>query len=108
MEENAQLVEHLARVFEHVAVRVATELVASRAGFALASAILLPGVARTVVAVAVELDGQTLLGPAAVDAASTCDAVGLRERKALGPEHAEEAPLKRAEGDVDVAVQHSP
>ena len=65
-------------VLEDVAVGVAAELVASGSGLALATAVLLPGVTGVVVAVAVELDRQAVLGPAAVDAPSARRAVGLR------------------------------
>ena len=47
--------------------RCSGELVASGAGLALTPAVLLPRVAGVVVAIAVELDGEALLGPAAVD-----------------------------------------
>jgi hypothetical protein len=70
-------------MFEDVAVRVAAELVAAGVCFPLPAAVLLPGVARTVVTVAVELDGQVVLGPAAVDAAPAGGAVGLRQHESL-------------------------
>src|SRR6188508_2299035 len=57
-QERAQLGEHRVRAVEHVAVGVAAELVAAGVGLALAAAVELPCVARAVVAVAVELDGQ--------------------------------------------------
>ena len=45
-------------------------------GLALPFVVLLPGVARVVVGVAVELDRQRLLGPAAVDVAAAGGTVG--------------------------------
>jgi len=59
-----------------------------------------------VVAVAVELDGQVVVGPAAVDVAAAGGAVGDREREAGLLQHLQEAALEDAEGDVDVAVDH--
>ena len=59
-------------ILEDVAVGVAAELVAARSRLALPAAILLPGVARAVEAVAVDLDRDAVLGPAAVDAAAAC------------------------------------
>ena len=50
-----------------------------------AAAVLLPGVAGVVVAIAVELDRQPLLGPAAVDAPSAGGAVGLWQWEAVLP-----------------------
>ena len=102
---DAELVEHEPRVFEDVAVRVAPELVAAGAGLALAAAVALPGVAGMVVAVAVELDGETQFGPAAIDAPGTGDPVGPRQHKPVLAHEREEAPLERAERDVHVAVQ---
>ena len=64
---------------EDVAIGVAAELVAARVCFPLATAVLLPGVARLVIAIAVELDSQPLLGPAAVHPSPARRAVGLRE-----------------------------
>jgi len=64
-------------VLEHVAVGVAAELVATRACFALAAAVLLPRVAGAVVPVTVELDRELVVGPAEVDPPSAGDAVGV-------------------------------
>jgi hypothetical protein len=77
-EKGLELRQHEARLLEHVAVGVAAELVATGPRLALAVAILLPGVARMVVAIAVELDGQSVLRPAAVHAAASRQAIGLR------------------------------
>ena len=79
-EEPGQLGEHERRALEHVAVGVAAVLVAAGVGFALAPAVLFPGVAGAVVAVAVELDGEPVVGPAAVDAVAAGGAVGLGQR----------------------------
>src|SRR5215213_11499715 len=76
-EQMGQLAQHLLRLLEDVAVRVTAELVAARPCVAFAPPVLLPGVARVVVAVAVELDRQAPFRPAAVDAVSAGDAVGL-------------------------------
>jgi hypothetical protein len=65
-------------MFEDIAVGVAAELVTASAGFSFAMAVLLPGVARVVVAVAVELHRQALPGPAAVYAASADRTIGPR------------------------------
>jgi hypothetical protein len=76
-----ELPEHVPWILEDVAVGVATELVATRASLPLAAAVLLPGVARSVEPVAVELDGQSTFGPAAVDAPPACRPVRLGEFK---------------------------
>src|SRR5215211_3893291 len=80
-QQRAELGEHLFGLFEDVAPGVAAELVAAGAGLAFAAAVLLPGVAGVVVAVAVELDGQPVVGPAAVDVAAAGRAVGLGQRE---------------------------
>jgi hypothetical protein len=67
-------------------------------------AVLLPAVAGVVEAVAVELDGQGVVGPAAVDAVAAGRAVGLREREAMFPQEPEEPFLERTEGDGHVSV----
>jgi hypothetical protein len=59
-----------------------------------------------VVAVAVELDGQVVLGPAAVDVVCAGGAVGHRQRPAHGAHVLEETAFEPAEEDVDVADQH--
>ena len=78
-------------------------VVAAGVGLAFAVAVVLPGVAGAVVAVAVELDGQAVGRPAAVDAVAAGGLVGLGERQAVGAQQGEEASFERAEGDVDVA-----
>src|SRR3954470_9172796 len=83
-QEPAELGEHLLGVLEDVAVGVAAVLVSAGVGLALAPAVLLPGMAGVVEAVAVELDREVVLGPAAVDAAAGGDLVGLRAGEALG------------------------
>jgi hypothetical protein len=61
-----QLGERGLRLLVDVAPGVAAEFVAAGAGLAFAAAVLLPGVAGVVVAVAVELDRQPVGGPAGV------------------------------------------
>ena len=58
-------------------------VIATRAGLTLAAPVLLPGVARVVELVAIELDGQVVVGPAAVDASAAHTGVGHRERQVL-------------------------
>ena len=65
-------------MLKDIAVGVPTDLVTACVRFAFATAVLLPGVARVVVAVAVEFYRQSLPGPAAVHAASTGGTIGLR------------------------------
>src|SRR5439155_9114365 len=67
--------------------------------------ILLPGVAGVVVGVAVELDGQAELGPAAVDVAASRRPVRARERQAFGFEELEEAGFEVAEGHAGVTEE---
>ena len=57
------------------------------------------------VAVAVQLDGEAVLGPAAVDAFGAGGAVGDGEGEVVFFEEREEALLELAEGDGDVAAQ---
>jgi hypothetical protein len=60
-----------------------------------------------VVAVAVQLDGQPLLRPAAVDVSATRRTVGDRERHALATEQSKEPPLEPAQRDVHVAAENT-
>ena len=85
-------------MLDHVAVGVAAEVIPTRAGLALAAPILLPGVARVVEAVAVELDREPLLGPAAVDSAATRRAVGDRKPEAVHVKVLKEPALQGTEG----------
>jgi hypothetical protein len=71
-QELSEVGEHRRRPLIDVEPGVAPELVATGPRFALALAVLLPGVTAVVIAVAVELDGEMVLGPAAVDV-STID-----------------------------------
>ena len=66
-EQGGELGEHRLGLVEDVGPGVAAELVASLVGFAVAAAVLFPGVAAVVVAVGVEFDGELVGGPAAVD-----------------------------------------
>ena len=92
-------------MLEDIAVGVATELVAAGVGLALAAAILFPGMAGVVELVAVELDGESLLGPAAVHAATAGRAVGFREREPFLAQQPKESLLELAEGDADVSAE---
>jgi len=67
--------------------------------------VLLPGIAGVVVAIAEELDGQPVLGPAAVDVSAAGDAVGLRQWQAGFPQPLEEATFELAEREVHVAAE---
>src|SRR5207249_9728247 len=100
-----QLSQQVARVLGDVVPRVASKLVAAGASLALAAAVLLPGVARVVKAVAVELDGQSMLGPAAIDPPPASGAVGLRQRQPGVLQKLEEASLELAQHDVDIAAR---
>jgi hypothetical protein len=66
-------------VFEDVVVCVAAELVTPSPSFAFATAIALPGMARAVILVAVELDGQSVVGPVAVNAPPSNGVVRVRQ-----------------------------
>src|SRR5918992_1767531 len=105
-EKHAQFVEHPVGSLEDVVVSEAAKLVASRPGFPLSAAVELPGVAGAVVAVAVELDGQALLGPAAVDSVAARFPVGVRERQARLLQALEEGAFEGTEGDALVAAEH--
>src|ERR671915_569591 len=93
-EKATQLPEHEARVFEDVAEGKAPELVAARTGLALTAAVLLPCVARVVKPVAVELDCQALLRPAAIHPPATGSPVGLGQRKSRVLQQCQEGALE--------------
>jgi hypothetical protein len=65
VQQISELGEHESRLLADVAVRVTAKLVATRMCFPLAAAVLLPRVPGAVELVAVELDRQAELGPAA-------------------------------------------
>src|SRR6266511_533577 len=104
-DQPAQLLKHQPRILEDVAVGVAAKLVAAGARLALTAAVLLPGVARVVVAVAVQLDRQPPLGPAAVHPPPTGGAVGLRKCEAGLPHQLQEPLLELAQDDARLAAQ---
>ena len=81
-EQPPQLGEHWRRALEDVAIGVTAELVAASVSLPFTAAVLLPGVARAVVAVAVELDGEVEVGPTAVDPAAARHAIRPRKREA--------------------------
>ena len=91
-------------MFEDVAPGVAAEFVAAGPGFALTAAVLLPGVAGVVVAIAVELDGQPMLGPPAVDTVRAGRAVGARQHPPQLAQMLEEPRFQLAERDMHVAA----
>src|SRR6185369_12590994 len=93
---------------EHVAPGVAAELVASRMGFTFSLAVLLPGVSGVVVRVAVELDREVVLRPAAVHPAAARRTVRLRQRQGGFFEALDELLLELAEEDLHVSAQHRP
>ena len=95
-------------MLEDVVVGVATELVASGIGLALAAAVLLPGVTRLVVAVAVELDRQPVLGPAAVHASCPGRAVRLREHEPGVAQSRQKPRFELAERDANLSMQDLP
>src|SRR4051812_17979075 len=104
-EERAQFSEHVRRILEDVCIGVAAMPVAAGVRLTLPTAVLLPGVARVVVAVAVELDREAVGGPAAVDALGARGLVRDRSRQAGFAQERQEAVLQFTEGDGDVAVQ---
>ena len=65
LQQISELGEHESRLLADVAVGVAAEIVAAGVRLALAPAVLLPRVPGAVELVAVELDRQAELGPAA-------------------------------------------
>src|SRR5205823_6255774 len=77
-EQPAQLSQHLIRIFEDLTPAVAGVCVLSGVGLALAFAVLLPRISRVVELVAVELDRERVVGPAAIDPPPAGDPVGLR------------------------------
>jgi hypothetical protein len=99
-----QLGEHQRRGFEHVAVRVAAVLVPAGVGVALAATVVLSGLAGVVEALAIELDGEVVGGPAAVDVgAGLCPPVRPRDRQRVLAQPLQEAVLQRTEGDREGA-----
>jgi hypothetical protein len=95
-----QLSQHQGLVLGHVVVGVAPELATSRPRQALPATVLLPRVAGVVVAVAVELHGEAVVGSAAVDVAAVGDPIGDREGQPLGLEEGQEGSLEVAEPDA--------
>lgn len=79
--ERLQLAEHQLGSFEDISEGVAAELVATGSGLAFATPVLFPRMPGVVVAIAVELDGQPSLRPAAVHPPSSDATVGLRQGK---------------------------
>src|SRR4051794_21639206 len=98
-QERAQLREHPRRVLEDVAPRVAAIRVLSCVRLPLALVALLPRVARVVELVAVELDGDSVVRPAAVDSPAAHHLVCDGQRKVVSLEEPQEAALELAEGD---------
>jgi hypothetical protein len=83
----------------------AAELVAAGPGLPFPVPVELPRVAGGVVAVAVELDGEAMGGPAAVDAAAVGRAIRFGEAQAHLAQEGEEAALEGREGDADIAME---
>src|SRR5689334_14253138 len=104
-EERMQFAQHRPRVLEDVVARVPPDAVTAREGLAFAATIQLPCVPRSVKRVAVELDGQTVLWPAAVDAPRARDAIHPREREPFRDEEFPEPPLDLAQRDVGITVK---
>src|SRR5262245_47770221 len=82
----------------------AAKVVPAGVGLALAAAVVVPCVGRTVIRVAVDLDGQVMLGPAEVDAVRAGGAVGIRAIEALGSQEVEHASFQRALGNAYFAM----
>jgi len=57
--------------------------------------------------IAVELDGQPMLRPAAIDPAATGRAIGDREREPFVAQELEKSRFERRERDVNVPVNNS-
>jgi hypothetical protein len=107
-EQGAQVGKHRVGLLVDVEPGVPPELVAAGAGLALTLVVLLPGVTAVVIAVAAELDGEVVLGPAAVDVSTIDSPIHFRLRKGGGPENVKEAALQSAEGDGNLAPDHPP
>ena len=104
-QELPQLGEHRGGIFEDVAVRKAAELVAPGMGLALAAAVLLPGVAGAMESLGVELDGELVVRPAAVDIVRARGLVRDRQRQALLAQQGAEAALELTEQDGRVTFE---
>src|SRR5215213_7810751 len=99
--------EHRGRLAQ-VRLGEAQESVAPLARLPFPQPILLPAVAGVVEGVAVELDREPVLGPAAVDAPGAGGAVGDRLRQPRFFERSQEPLLEAAEGDGVVADEDAP
>ena len=77
-----ELTQHLGRILRTSLLGVAAKVISTRPSLPLAMTVLLPRVARVVEPVAVELDRQSVLGPAAVDSVAPGRAVGDGEGEA--------------------------
>jgi len=77
-------------------------------GLALAAPVQLPSVASVVVAVAVQLNRQPVLGPAAIDVVAAGLLVRFREREPSLFELGKESALEVAQGDLRIASEDRP
>jgi hypothetical protein len=85
MEERPKLAKHEPRVIEDIRPCVSPELVPPRVGLPLSVPVCLPRMARPVVPIAVELHGESVIRPPAINATSACGAIGLGKWQALSP-----------------------
>lgn len=77
MQEPPKFGKHQPGTLDGVAIGVAAELVSPCTRLSFAPAVLLPCATRVVICVAVELDGDSKVGPPAVHAATARGAIGL-------------------------------
>ncbi|HEY6771638.1 MAG TPA: hypothetical protein VI035_04200 [Solirubrobacterales bacterium] len=104
----AKVGEHRVRLLLHVPPGVTPELIAASPRLPLSLAILLPDMPGAVVAVAVELDRQPMLRPAAVNAPSIDASVRLGLGKRCRSEPLKESALESAESNWSFSPHHPP
>src|SRR5436305_11426505 len=92
--------------FGDIAVREAAIVVTPLPRATLALVIALPGVARVVVLVAVELDGELVVGPPTIDPVPIHMAIGGGKRQAGLAQQAEECALEHAQCDSNVTAEN--
>ena len=103
--ELAELGQHVAGVLDHIAPCEDAELVSALPSLTFPLMIRFPGVARVVVAVAVEFCCELLIRPPAVDISSVGGAVHVRQWQPGFDEPARKGLLQQAEDNQGGAAQ---
>jgi hypothetical protein len=106
-EESLQFADHGSRVIEDVHGGVPPELISPCSRLPLSEPILVPGMVRVVEAIAVQLDGEPILRPPAVDPMAAGHSIRDREWEASLFEPPQKRSLQSAESDPDFTVKYT-